>query len=193
MAELFGSILREATGRASFNLPGPPLISENRGGVYRRSMDVAVGPTGRVHYSLGHCHEGDLAVGVSRRRADGPFHKFGLQSTVWVQGFHDLDLLASRQCFLVQAGIRLTARVPAQSEQTRPSPRRNGPWVTDPALWVVRAWMLQCIGVADTSGGDCRFRGEQRAWSFTPPGVERNKDIFSGNLGQTKQFTDGPL
>ena len=106
MAELFGSILREATGRASLNLPGPPLISENRGGVYRRFMDVAVGTTGRVcgrgSFLLNHCHEEDLAVGASRRRADGPFPKFSLQSTVWVQGFHDLDLLASSPCFLVQ-------------------------------------------------------------------------------------------
>ena len=42
-------------------------------------------------------------------------------------------------------------------------------------LSAVRAWMLQCIGVADTRCEDCRFRGEQRAWSFTQPGVERNK------------------
>ena len=42
-------------------------------------------------------------------------------------------------------------------------------------LSVVRAWMLQCISVADTRGEDCRSRGEQRAWSFTQPGVERNK------------------
>ena len=42
-------------------------------------------------------------------------------------------------------------------------------------LSAVRPWMLQCIGVADTRGEDWRFRGEQRAWSFTPPGVERNK------------------
>ena len=42
-------------------------------------------------------------------------------------------------------------------------------------LWVVRPWMLKCIGVADTRGEDCRFRGEQRAWSFTQPGVERNR------------------
>ena len=106
VAELFGSMLREATGRASLNLPGPPLISENRGGVYRRSMDVAVGPTGRVcgrvHSSLNHCHEEDLVVGASRRRADGPFPKSGLQSAVWVYGFHDLDLLTSSPCFLVQ-------------------------------------------------------------------------------------------
>ena len=42
-------------------------------------------------------------------------------------------------------------------------------------FWVVRPWMLQCIGVADTRGEDCRSRGEQRAWSFTSPGVESNK------------------
>ena len=42
-------------------------------------------------------------------------------------------------------------------------------------FWVVRPWMLQCVGVVDTRGEDCRFRGEQRAWSFTPPGVERNR------------------
>ena len=87
-------------------LPGPPFITENWGGVYRRSMHVAVGPTGRVcgrvHSSLGHSHEDDLAVRVSRRRADGPFPKFGLQSAVWVYGFHDLDLLTSSPCFLVQ-------------------------------------------------------------------------------------------
>ena len=74
--------------------------------MHRRFMDVAVGPTGRVcgrvHSSLSHCHEDDLAVGVSRRRADGPFPKFGLQSTVWVHGFHDPDLLTSKQFFLVQ-------------------------------------------------------------------------------------------
>ena len=33
-----------------------------------------------------------------------------------------------------------------------------------PGFWVVRLWMLQCIGVVDTRGEDCRFRGEQRAW-----------------------------
>ena len=53
--------------------------------------------------------------------------------------------------------------------------------------------MLQCISVADTRGEDCRSRGEQRAWSFTQPGVERNKDIFSGNQHRIKQFDVGPL
>ena len=28
-------------------------------------------------------------------------------------------------------------------------------------LSVVRPWMLQCISVVDTRGGDCRFSGEQ--------------------------------
>ena len=45
-------------------------------------------------------------------------------------------------------------------------------------FWVVRPWMLQCIGVVDTRGEDCRFGGEQRAWSFTQPGVESNKDML---------------
>ena len=111
MAELFGSILLEATGRAWFNLPGPLFITENRGGAHRRFMNIAVGPTGRVcgrvHSSLNHSHEDDLAVGVSRKRADGPFHKPGLQSAVWVYGFHDPDFQA---VLLGPAGIRLTAR-----------------------------------------------------------------------------------
>ena len=125
MAELFGSILLEATGRAWFNLPGPPLISENRGGVYRRFMDVAVGPTGRVcgrvHFSLGHCHEEDLVVGASRRRADGPFPKSGLPSAVWVYGFHDPNFQA---VLLGPGGIRLTAR--SLRNQNRPGHRQGG-------------------------------------------------------------------
>ena len=44
-----------------------------------------------------------------------------------------------------------------------------------PGFWVVRPWMLQRIGLADTRGENCRSRGEQRAWSFTQPGVERNR------------------
>ena len=44
-----------------------------------------------------------------------------------------------------------------------------------PGLSVVRPWMLQRIGLVDTRGENYRSRGEQRAWSFTPPGVESNK------------------
>ena len=41
-------------------------------------------------------------------------------------------------------------------------------------FWAVRSWMRQRIGVVDTRGENCRPRGEQRAWSFIPPGVEIN-------------------
>ena len=109
VAGLFGSVLLEVTGRAHLNVPGPPLIAENRGSIHRPSMGVAVGATGRVcgrvHYSLSHRYEEDLAVGVSRRRADGPVPKFGLQSAAWVYGFHDRDF---QSVLLSPAGIRLT-------------------------------------------------------------------------------------
>ena len=61
-----------------------------------------------------------------------------------------------------------------------------------PGLSVVRPWMLQRIGVAKTRGEDCWFRGEQRAW-LSPHRVLRATRNFNGNLGQTKQFTVGPL
>ena len=137
-------------------------------------LDQADGFAGRVHSSLSHCHEDDLAVGYREGGRDGLFLKFGLWLAVWVYVFHDLDLLTSSQCFLVQPHTT-NGRVPAQSERTGSSTRRNGPWVTGPAF---RSFDHGYCNASVWPTRDARTAGpvvNSGLGSFTPPGVESNK------------------